>query len=97
MLSCYPSSIYSAVTRISLYEETRTLGRPRRRWEDNIKIDLQEVGCGGMDGLIWLSIGQVAGTGECGNEHSGSIKCGEFLDRLKTGGLFKKDSAVWSM
>ena len=50
-----------------------------------------------MDGLIWLSIGQVAGTGECGNEHSGSIKCGEFLDRLKTGGLFKKDSAVWSM
>jgi len=27
----------------------RPLGRPRRRWEDNIKIDLQEVGCGGMD------------------------------------------------
>ena len=27
----------------------RTLGRPRRKWEDNIKIDLQEVGCGGMD------------------------------------------------
>ena len=26
-----------------------TLGRPRRRLEDNIKIDLQEVGCGGMD------------------------------------------------
>jgi hypothetical protein len=25
------------------------LGRPRRRWEDNIKTDLQEVGCGGMD------------------------------------------------
>jgi hypothetical protein len=24
------------------------LGRPRRRWEDNIKMDLQEVGCGGM-------------------------------------------------
>jgi len=23
--------------------------RPRRRWEDNIKMDLQEVGCGGMD------------------------------------------------
>ena len=30
-------------------EEKRLLGRPRRRWEDNIKIDLQEVGCGGMD------------------------------------------------
>jgi hypothetical protein len=25
------------------------LGRPRRRWEDNIRVDLQEVGCGGMD------------------------------------------------
>jgi hypothetical protein len=25
------------------------LGRPRRRWEDNITTDLQEVGCGGMD------------------------------------------------
>ena len=24
-------------------------GRPRRRWEDNIKMDLKEVGCGGMD------------------------------------------------
>ena len=29
--------------------EKRPLGRPRRRWEDNIKMDLQEVGCGGMD------------------------------------------------
>jgi hypothetical protein len=27
----------------------RLLGRPRRRWEDNITMDLQEVGCGGMD------------------------------------------------
>jgi len=30
-------------------EGKRPLGRPRRRWEDNIKIDLQEMGCGGMD------------------------------------------------
>jgi hypothetical protein len=30
-------------------EGKRPLGRPRRRWEGNIKIDLQEVGCGGMD------------------------------------------------
>ena len=28
-------------------EGKRPLGRPRRRWEDNIKIDIQEVGCGG--------------------------------------------------
>ena len=31
----------------------RPLGRPRRRWEDNIRMDLQEVGCGYMD-WIWL-------------------------------------------
>ena len=31
------------------------LGRPRRRWEDNIKIDLQEVECGGMD---WIELAQ---------------------------------------
>ena len=36
-------------------EENRTLGRPRRRWEDNIKMDLQEVGCGGMD---WIELTQ---------------------------------------
>jgi hypothetical protein len=30
-------------------EGKRSLGRPRRRWEDHIKADLQEVGCGGMD------------------------------------------------
>jgi hypothetical protein len=35
-------------------EGKRPLGRPRRRWEDNIKMDLQEVGCGGMD---WIDLG----------------------------------------
>ena len=30
-------------------EGKRLLGRPRSRWEDNIKMDLQEVGCGGVD------------------------------------------------
>ena len=39
--------------------------------------------------------GQVAGTCECGDEPSGSIKCGEFLDQLKTG-YHLKDSALWS-
>jgi hypothetical protein len=34
---------------------TRPLERPRRRWEDNIKADLQEVGCGGMD---WIELAQ---------------------------------------
>jgi len=31
------------------------IGRPRRRWEDNIKIDLQEMGCGAMD---WIDVPQ---------------------------------------
>jgi hypothetical protein len=35
----------------------RPLGRPRRKWEDNIKIDLQEVGWGVWTRLIWLRIG----------------------------------------
>jgi len=35
-------------------EGKRPLGRPRRRWEDNITMDLQEVGCGGMD---WIDLG----------------------------------------
>ena len=30
-------------------EGKRPLGRPRPRWENDIKVDLQEVGCGGMD------------------------------------------------
>ena len=39
-------------------EGKNPLGRPRRRWEDNIKIDLQEMGCGvAWSGLIWLRIG----------------------------------------
>ena len=38
-------------------EGKRPLGRPRRRWEDNIKMDLQEVECGGM-GWIELAEGR---------------------------------------
>jgi hypothetical protein len=34
----------------------RSLGRRRRRWEDNVKIDLQEVGWRAWTGLIWLWI-----------------------------------------
>ena len=42
-------------------EGRRPLGRPRRRWEDNIRIDLQEVGCGGMDWIELARIGRVGG------------------------------------
>jgi hypothetical protein len=44
-------------------EGKRPLGRPRRRWEDNIKLDLKEM---------WM--GPVAGLCEHGNEPSGSIR-----------------------
>ena len=36
-------------------EGKRPLVKPRRRWENNIKVDLQEVGCGGMD---WIELAQ---------------------------------------
>jgi hypothetical protein len=36
-------------------KEKRPLGRPRRRWEDNIKVDLQEVGCRDTD---WIELAQ---------------------------------------
>ena len=36
-------------------EGKRPLGRPRRRWENNIKMDLKEVGCGDMD---WIELAQ---------------------------------------
>jgi hypothetical protein len=36
-------------------EGKRPLGRPTRRWEDNIKMDLQKVGCGGMD---WIDLAE---------------------------------------
>jgi hypothetical protein len=61
-------------------EGKRPLGRRRRRWEDNIKMDFQEVGRGVWTGSSWLWIGTDAGTCECGNEPSGSMKSGGFLD-----------------
>ena len=36
-------------------EGKRPIGRPRRRWVDNIRTDLQEVGCGYMD---WIELAQ---------------------------------------
>jgi len=62
-------------------EGNRPLGRTRRRWEDNIKMNLQEVGCGSMD---WIELAQDrarwrALVNEVMNLR-GSIKCREFLD-----------------
>jgi hypothetical protein len=45
--------VYRAL--VGTTDRKRPLGRPRHKWEDNIKMDLQEVGCGGMD---WIDLAQ---------------------------------------
>jgi len=61
-------------------EGRKPLGRPRRRWVDNIRMDLQEVGCGYMDSIGLAQDRDRWRTSECGNKPSGSVKCREFLD-----------------
>jgi hypothetical protein len=62
-------------------EGKRALGRPRRRWVDNIERDLRETGWGGME---WIYLAQerdqVEGSCEGGNEPSGSINYWEVLE-----------------
>jgi hypothetical protein len=59
-------------------ERKRPLGRPRRRWDDNIKMDLQKVGCGGTN---CIDLAQDRGRWQAlVNEPLGSIQCGEFLN-----------------
>jgi hypothetical protein len=53
-------------------EGKRSLERPRRRWEDGIRMDLREIGLGVWIGFDWLRQGPVAGCCECGDEPSGS-------------------------
>jgi hypothetical protein len=59
----------------------KPLGRPRHRWEDNIRMNLTEIVWESVD---WNSSGSghgpVAGSCEHGNEASGSTEGGEFLD-----------------
>ena len=46
---------------VGKFEGKRPLGRTSRRWEDNIKMALQEVGCGIWTELIWLRTGTGGG------------------------------------
>jgi len=46
---------FSCRVLVGKSEGKRPLGRPRHRWEDNIKMGLQEVGGGGMD---WIKLAQ---------------------------------------
>jgi hypothetical protein len=54
----------------------RPLGRPRHRWENNMKMDLQEVGWRGLD---WIYVEQLVGSCNHSNEPSGSINMGNYL------------------
>jgi hypothetical protein len=45
---------------VGKHEGKRPLGRPRRRWEDNIKMDLRERG---IDGANWIRLTQVRSGG----------------------------------
>jgi hypothetical protein len=42
-------------------QRKKPLERPRRRWEDGIKMDLTEIGWGVWSGFTWLRIGTVGG------------------------------------
>jgi hypothetical protein len=53
-------------------EGKRLLGRPKRRWEDGIRMDLREIGWGVSSGSSWLRIGTGGGCCEYGDEPSGS-------------------------
>jgi hypothetical protein len=75
-------SAYRALVRKA--EGMRSLGRPRRIWEDNIKMDLREIGWGNGRDQSGPGQGQLVGSCEYGDKPSGSIKCGEFLEQLRT-------------
>jgi len=55
--SCSTIGKRRGVYRVSvgIPEGKRPLGRPMHRWEDNIKVDIKEVGCGGM---YWIELAQ---------------------------------------
>jgi len=61
-------------------ESKRPLGRPRSRWDDNIKMDLIELYDGEMDSIDLAQGREVADFCECENGSSVSTKCGGFLE-----------------
>jgi len=55
--TCSTNGDRRCVYRVSLGkpEGKRPLGRPKRKWEDNVKMNLQDLGCEGMD---WIELAQ---------------------------------------
>ncbi|KAJ4451561.1 hypothetical protein ANN_03030 [Periplaneta americana] len=79
-------------------EGKRPLGRPRRRWEDNIKMDLREVG---YDDIDWINLAQDRDQGLCegGNEPPGSLKATQVKFRVRRAVLVQERdrSAIQSL
>jgi hypothetical protein len=75
-------------------EEKRQLGRPRRRWVDNTKMDLREMG---WDGVNWINLaedrGQWRALVNTVMNIGGSIKCWEVLEWLYNWQFLRNDSA----
>jgi hypothetical protein len=74
-------------------EGKRQLGRTRCRWVDYTKMDLGEIGRGGMD---WIDLGPVEGSCEHGNKPSDFVKCWEVHEWLHSWRPLEKGSAPWS-
>jgi hypothetical protein len=70
------------------------LGRPRRRWVDNIKMDLRGTG---WDVVDWIDMAKDRDQGSCEHviEPSGSIKCWGVLEGLHNWQLLKKGSTSY--
>jgi hypothetical protein len=58
-------------------EGKRPLGRRRRKWEDNIRMDIQKIE---WTGFNWLRMETSDGVCEHSNDPSGAVQDGEFLD-----------------
>ena len=91
--------LFCVLTRSSrkVPEGKRPLGRPRRRWADNIKMDLQEVGGGCGD---WIELAQDRDRWRAPVSTVMNFrvpkKSGEFFDSCRTNWLLKTDSVPWS-
>jgi hypothetical protein len=72
------SVVYSILVVKS--EGMRALGRSRLRWKITLRWIFRKWNVAAWTDWSWLGYGQVADTCECGNDPSGSTRCGEFLD-----------------
>jgi hypothetical protein len=83
MSLCFCLIFLCTFLKVGKPDGRRTLGRPRRRLVDNIKMDRREIG---WDGVDWINMAQDReqwkGSCEYGIKHSGFMKCWEGLEWL---------------